>query len=408
MTKRGWLFGWVLVGVAVGLSTEGCGATSSRQYGKPSKAAGTSGMDQGTTTVQPQGGQGGDGALPLYDERCGIARTNACVPDLAMNDVCKPSIGGATQQSPGGGRGGGQSGDAASTNAGESAAGALTNAGASNDAGQGGAAGGQGGETSSLAGAGGAGNETAVAGEGGVTAGAGPAGGFGAQSGRGGSATAIAGTGGGTAGGPVSTLSPTSCQVVENPKHRREPLATCVPAGARGESESCFSGSDCAPGLACVGSGPGQCRKYCCSGESACGSKRHCSIEPLVPFDSGTSLSVPVCMPVVDCSLAEPYPCPDGARCSCPADSACVIVSPDGTTSCVTTASLPPEGQGIEGSACPCAWGFVCSQATKECVKLCQTAAPSIYCGQARCQPSSTLPVGWGTCVGVAPKGTSN
>jgi hypothetical protein len=406
MTKRGWLFGWVLVGVAGVLSTEGCGATSSRQYKKPSKAAGTSGMDQGTTTVEPQGGQGGDGTLALYDERCGIARTNACIPDLTTNDVCKPSIGGATQQSPAGGRGGGQSGDTALAHAGESAAGASTNGGAPNDAGQGGA-GGQGGETSTLAGAGGAANDTASAGEGGASVNAGTGGGFGAQSGRGGTGP-VGGTGGGTAGGPVSTLSPTSCQVVENPKHEGEPLATCVAAGTRGESESCFTGSDCAPGLACVGSGPGQCRRYCCSGESACGSKRHCSIEALVPFDSGTSLSVPVCMPVVDCSLAEPYQCPEGARCSCPRDSACVIVSPDGTTSCVPTASLPPEGQGIEGSACPCAWGFVCSQATKECVKLCQTAAPTIYCGEARCQPSSTLPVGWGTCVGVAPKGTSN
>ena len=115
-------------------------------------------------------------------------------------------------------------------------------------------------------------------------------------------------------------------------------------------------------------------------------------------------LEVPVCMPVVNCSLSEP-PCAEGATCSCPVGSACVVVGADRTTSCVKTSTLPPEGQGEAGMECPCAWGYVCSQATHACVKLCQVMAPATDCEGARCQPSNALPDGWGTCVGVAPKG---
>jgi hypothetical protein len=112
-------------------------------------------------------------------------------------------------------------------------------------------------------------------------------------------------------------------------------------------------------------------------------------------------------MPVVDCSLAEAYPCGAGSTCSCPAESACVVVGGDGTTSCVAASDLPPAGEGLEGMECPCAWGFVCSQATNQCVKLCQVAARELYCDARRCQSSTTLPDGWGTCVGEPPKGSN-
>jgi len=177
-----------------------------------------------------------------------------------------------------------------------------------------------------------------------------------------------------------------------------------LPAGDGDDAKPCLSGGDCQPGFACVGEGPGQCRRYCCSGQSSCENNQHCTVEPLVLASAGEALQVPVCMPVIDCSLAEPFPCKEGT-CSCPMDSACVVIGNRGTTSCVPTASLPPRGEGEAGMPCPCARGFVCSQAAKQCVKLCQVEAPADYCNGARCQASGALPPGWGTCVGVPPKG---
>jgi hypothetical protein len=196
-----------------------------------------------------------------------------------------------------------------------------------------------------------------------------------------------------------------SCQVIESPTHKGSPLATCRPAGSGTEGSPCFSGADCAPKFACVGGGPGQCRAYCCSGPDQCQAYTgtHCAVEPLVP-DAGATrvLEVPVCMPAVKCSLAEPYPCRDGT-CSCPAETACVVVTDDGTTSCVPVSDLPSEDVGGLDDPCPCARGFVCSQASHTCVQLCEVAAAGV-CASGRCQASPALPAGWGTCVGVAPK----
>lgn len=105
---------------------------------------------------------------------------------------------------------------------------------------------------------------------------------------------------------------------------------------------------------------------------------------------------VPVCVPAVDCSLTEPFPCPPGVRCSCPEGEACMVVRDDGTTTCVK------PGSGSAGEPCPCASGHICSQTTNQCVKLCQTAAMPSECGSGRCQASAELPVGFGVCVGGA------
>jgi hypothetical protein len=410
MTTRGRLLGWLLLGLLGGVLGQGCGSSETRPPRKPASAAGTGGKDGMTVTVEPAGGQGGNGGISPYDELCGI-RTEGCVPDESTNDLCKPSIGSGPSPLPGGGRstggGGGkpslgQSGELAASGVG-AAAGELGNAGYS------GAPGGQGGEAPGQAGAAGApgsmpdnGGNEAAGGEAGHGIGGVTVAGRSGQGGVAGTAPASAGT----AGLTVSTLSLTSCQVTEDPKHRGRPVAQCLPAGNGIEGGPCFSGSDCRAGLACVGDGPGQCRPYCCNGDAGCRDRTHCSAEPLLVPTAKATLEVPVCMPVVNCSLAEP-PCMEGATCSCPVGSACVVVGSDGTTSCVNMASLPPPDEGIEGLPCPCGWGFVCSQASNTCVKLCQTGAPDLYCGGARCQPGTTLPLGWGTCVGVPPKGSS-
>ena len=196
-----------------------------------------------------------------------------------------------------------------------------------------------------------------------------------------------------------------SCQVTLTVKGNLGP-SQCM-AGGFGESGSaCFSGADCAPGFACVGDGPGLCRPYCCAGASACADivgGAHCTEAPLATRPANTKkLMVPVCMPPIKCTLGEPYPCDPPGTCSCPQDSACIVVKDDGTTSCVPADSLPPEDKGVEGKACPCAPGFVCSRTTDECVQLCPLISPEI-CASGRCQASPSLPEGWGTCIGMAP-----
>ena len=402
--------GWLLLGLLGGAVAQGCGSSASPKHNPSSGAnAGTGGNDGTSTTVQPPG-NGGGGGESEYNPLCGIPDTNSCVPDFDTNAVCLEAVGG--RGGSGGGRGG-KGGTGGGT-------GAMTATGGSGP--------GTGGSMSSPAGAGGEsgtdGSEGGMS-QGGVGAAAGESASNGAQSGQGGENSGGAGqaslggepgTGGsvttsgtsgtgqasaGRAGGTAVTAS-SSCQVIESPNHKGSPLATCRPAGTGEEGSPCFSGADCAPKFACIGGGPGQCRAYCCSGPDQCQAYTgtHCAVEPLVPDAKSTRvLSVPVCMPAVKCSLAEPFPCPDGT-CSCPAETACVVVSDDGTTSCVPASDLPTEDVGGMGDPCPCARGFVCSQAAHTCVKLCEVAAT----GGCRCQASAALPAGWGTCVGVSPK----
>lgn len=408
MTTRGKLFGWLLLGLLGGMLGQGCGSSSTHPPGRPARAAGTGGKDGDTVTVEPAGGQGGNGGASPYDELCGI-HTQSCVPDESTNDLCKPSIGTGPSPLPGAGNGSG--GSITLPSAGQGGEPAVSGAGAAagepGSAGQSGAPGGQGGEAQSQAGGAGAppdnGGNEAAGGQPGQGMMEPASAGRSAQGGTGGNPPPSAGS----AGTTVSTLSLTSCQVTEDPKHRGRAVAECLPAGNGLEGDPCFSGADCRGGLACVGTGPGQCRPYCCSGNGACRDRTHCSPEPLLAPGAKTTLEVPVCMPVVNCSLAEP-PCMEGASCSCPVGSACVVVGSDGTTSCVNTSSLPTSPDGEDGKPCPCGWGFVCSQASDTCVKLCQTGAPDLYCDGARCQPGTNLPLGWGTCVGVAPKGSSS
>jgi hypothetical protein len=408
--------GWLLLGLLGGAVAQGCGSSVSPKHNSSSGAnAGTAGNDGTSTTVQPVG-NGGGGGESEYNSLCGIPDTNPCVPDFDTNAVCLEVVGGRSGSS-GGGKGGAGGNGAATATGGRGAGGSMSSpAGAGGESGtdaseggmsQGGvgaAAGesasngaqsGQGGETSGGAGQSALGGEPGEPGEPG-------SGGSATTSGTSGTTQASAGR----AGGAAQTAS-SSCQVIESPNHKGLPLATCRPAGTGTEGSPCFSGADCAPKFACVGGGPGQCRAYCCSGPEQCQAYTgtHCAIEPLVPDPDAKStrvLEVPVCMPAVKCSLAEQYPCPDGT-CSCPAETACVVVTDDGTTSCVPVSELPSEDEGGETKPCPCARGYVCSQASHTCVKLCEVAAAGL-CDGRRCQASPALPAGWGTCVGVAPK----
>jgi hypothetical protein len=190
-----------------------------------------------------------------------------------------------------------------------------------------------------------------------------------------------------------------SCQVTSD---HGEPKAKCLPAGTFEVKEPCFSTHDCAPGLACVVEGAAAvCLRYCCDGDMPVGTMNtmdcepgsYCAFRSLSVEDENDSIEVPVCAPAKDCGLNEPFPCPEGSTCSCEPGTACMVVRSDGTTTCAT------PGLGELGDDCPCAWGYVCSQASQTCVQLCETERAEYYCGNEKCQASAELPEAWGVCV---------
>jgi hypothetical protein len=224
--------------------------------------------------------------------------------------------------------------------------------------------------------------------------GAGEAGAAGAGEGGASGQSPIAGNGGMSGGGGEAgtSVNAYACRVVSAPGGRVQ--ARCEAAGSGEVDAPCFTSADCAAGLACTGdSGAGQCRPFCCAGDGECRRGTHCAERALL--GAVARPIVPVCVPAVDCSLTEAFPCPAGVRCSCPEGEACMVVRNDGTTTCMR------PGSGTAGEACPCASGHVCSQATHQCVKLCQTAATPSECGSGRCQAAAELPTGFGVCVGL-------
>lgn len=375
MRRASRAFGYSLLGLLIAVIAEACGDSASPKRSGPSAGSGgTSGlgnMDATTVDAPTEGGMGG-APLTEYDSRCGVTLPTGCVPDNV--NACLTAMGGQS------GRGSGGGGSGAGGTTGNGGTGGSGNA-------------------SGFGGDPGAG-EAGGAGEGGVgQAGGTPQGGE-SSSGRGGSsgAGAMSGSAGSSgSGGMDAGLPRYACQIGVR---RGEPRAACALAGPGAVDAPCLSGADCEPGLACVGNVAGRCRPYCCD-HAACGSFKgtHCSAEPLlaVPETNGQPTLAPVCVPAADCSLAEAYPC-RVASCTCPDDTACMVVNEAGKTSCVT------PGDGAAGDPCPCKWGHVCSEATHECVKLCQLAAPSDDCGSGRCQASPILPIGWGVCVGFTPE----
>jgi hypothetical protein len=168
----------------------------------------------------------------------------------------------------------------------------------------------------------------------------------------------------------------------------------CGAVGQSPEGSSCFSTSDCAVGLACVGTGSGACRPYCCGDLEACAPGTFCRPEPLVsdppvaPSDDAVVL-VPVCALATQCTLLDDGTCTDGQTCT--------IVRVDGTTSCVA------PGAGQLGDPCSCAAGFVCATGSNQCMQLCRIGQ-NVDCPESyTCQGgATTYPEGFGVCVSTA------
>jgi hypothetical protein len=352
-----------LVGLSGFLLVQACSASATSPNGRNSGGSvGTGGATSATggskvfnpdVLVPPVEG-GMSGLNPL----CGIDVTNGCLPD--DDKACLGYMPGTQRLEllPLGGAGG-----------------------------EGGSSGGGSGGASGSAGEQGAGGDGGVAGSGGVSGAAG-----------GGGVTGAAGSDqtGSDAGGPAY-----ACRVVRS---RGVSLSECAATGRGDENAPCFTGADCGAGLGCVADGAvSRCLPYCCEGDSRCSSAgSYCAERPLRDASIPTSAAevlVPVCVPADHCELSEPFPCPSERACQCSAGTACMVVRPDGTTACAV------PGQGTLGQACPCAYGFICSQGTgtATCVKLCATSDEGdagLACPAGKCQASSELPAGWGVCVG--------
>ena len=171
----------------------------------------------------------------------------------------------------------------------------------------------------------------------------------------------------------------------------------CVASGTGQLGAPCFDSTACAAGYACIREGAiGRCRAYCCQGERSCDALpgTYCAERALREDpEPSEARFVPVCIDADRCNLGEP-PCEQEGECECLPGTACQVVRADGTTSCV------PPGPGTEGEVCPCAYGFICSQADNRCRPLCRTNASEVATGCGRCQASAGLPEGWGVCIG--------
>ncbi|HEY3252838.1 MAG TPA: hypothetical protein VGJ91_02785 [Polyangiaceae bacterium] len=227
------------------------------------------------------------------------------------------------------------------------------------------------------------------------SSGAGGQGGASGAAGEAGSAGVV-----GASGAPPVTAPKYGCQVQRAESPASGAFFSCALAGLGGESAPCLTASDCQAGLGCVGDqNAGLCLRYCCQDADDCESGTYCAARPMRDRTTNASggasetLMIPVCAHAENCDLSSPYPCPNGSECACKSGTACLVVRSDGTTTCAV------PGKGKAGDACPCAWGHVCSAATRQCLKLCYTR-DSGTCGEGKCQAASELPDGWGVCVG--------
>lgn len=182
------------------------------------------------------------------------------------------------------------------------------------------------------------------------------------------------------------------------------PATTVCAEPGKGElGSACNTGFDCSQGLTCVdAAGDGidhaTCTPTCCLGESECtGTDSYCGLAPLEEAlaQGGAVVTVPVCLPLSDCTLFGPAAqCADGTVCS--------VANASGTPSCVL------EGTGKSGEVCPCAEGFVCSPLELQCRKLCRlseedSASPDTTgdcAAEELCQAGGpSYPDGIGICV---------
>lgn len=323
-----------------------------------------------------------DGVIVL-NELCG--KHPKCVPDFPPRLDLGTGLSCETFQPPPVSNGGASTGGGASESA---PAGSSGEGGASGASGASGSADGGSAGASALAGAGGASSE----------AGAGASAGAGGMSGAGGDANV-----------PPAESAMYGCQVQRTAGAPRFPTSECSLVGTGGDSAPCLTSADCKVGFGCVGDqNAGLCQAYCCESADNCKQGKYCAeralrddlvnAQPKGTTDTSSALMIPVCVPAENCDLGAPYPCTKGSQCACPAETACLVVRADGTTTCAA------PGTGTVGEACPCAWGHVCSAVTNTCLQLCYApGTPS--CGTGRCQAASELPDGWGVCVGPTPSG---
>lgn len=175
----------------------------------------------------------------------------------------------------------------------------------------------------------------------------------------------------------------------------------CVEAGRSSDGDPCVTASDCGPGLACVGEGvSGVCRPYCCRGtEASCNDQSFCDERRLLETPEAY---VPVCLPLDNCPLTDPFPCGVDRTCSCQGNKACLIVRADGKTAC----TVPGVGQA--GDSCSdqetaaCAHGFVCGP-NQICMQICSTVNEQSGCPESgTCLRQSALGGELGICIASA------
>ena len=184
----------------------------------------------------------------------------------------------------------------------------------------------------------------------------------------------------------ASATTSLACHVVPQGGSGGAVAPACLVGGAGQDGATCASGSDCAPGLECVGEpGTGVCRHYCCDNACPTGSSvpdggdagdagnvgrvPFCDIEPMSAYPGN---AVPVCVEEPSCTLFAP--CATAAL-------TCTIVDAQGTTACI------PVGSQQVGESCEeahCKAGLTCWGAfpNRTCQELCD-ATNSCPAGQA-------------------------
>lgn len=175
-------------------------------------------------------------------------------------------------------------------------------------------------------------------------------------------------------------------------------VRSCTPSGASEEGSPCVVAADCAPGLACVGEAlSGVCRPYCCRGtEDACSDQSFCDERRLLETPE---VYVPVCLPLDNCPLTDPYPCPKDRECSCPSNRACMVVRPDGATACTVPGAGQVGDSCNDQSTADCAHGFVCGP-NQVCLQICSTVSEDSGCQAGwTCLKQSALGGDLGICI---------
>ena len=199
-----------------------------------------------------------------------------------------------------------------------------------------------------------------------------------------------------------------TCRILQPIADSQSIERVCELAGSGKSGDPCLTTVDCGSGLTCVAQdSTGICRPYCCADPESCPSKSYCTTRStLVSHDPWVlGADVPVCVPADNCPLTDPYPCPQDQNCICSSGKACMVVRRQGLTACVK------PGDGKQGDYCPCAAGYVCSNTTFTCLKLCLISPSNTSNGQAStnstcdtgtsCQSSNDVPPDWGVCSDV-------